>query len=59
MIFTRQLLLVAAFIGLMSGLNFAVQIVTDQAYRSEFAEEMTSEVRDALAVRAVYLRRLV
>ena len=58
-IFTRQLLLVAAFIGLMSGLNFAVQIVTDQAYRSEFAEEMTSEVRDALAVRAVYLRRLV
>jgi len=58
-IFTRQLLLVAAFIGLMSGLNFAVQIVTDQAYRLEFAEEMTSEVRDALAVRAVYLRRLV
>jgi hypothetical protein len=58
-IFTRQLLLVAAFIGLMSGLNFAVQIVTDHAYRSEFAEEMTSEVRDALAVRAVYLRRLV
>jgi len=33
--------------------------VTDQAYRLEFAEEMTSEVRDALAVRAVYLRRLV
>lgn len=59
LIFTRQLLLVAAFIGMMSGLNFAVQIVTDQAYRSEFAEEMTSEVRDALAVRAVYHRRLV
>ena len=59
LIFTRQLLLVAAFIGMMSGLNFAVQIVTDQAYRSEFAEDMTSEVRDALAVRAVYHRCLV
>lgn len=59
LLFTRQLLLVAAFIGMMSGLNFAVQIVTDQAYRSEFAVEMTSEVRDALAVRAVYHRRLV
>ena len=59
LLFTRQLLLVAAFIGMMSGLNFAVQIVTDQAYRAEFAEEMTSEVRDALAVRAVYHRTLV
>lgn len=59
LLFTRQLLLVAAFIGMMSGLNFAVQIVTDQAYRAEFAEEMTSEVRDALAVRAVYHRQLV
>ena len=38
---------------------FAVQIVTDQAYRAEFAEDMTSEIRDALAVRAVYHRRLV
>jgi len=59
LLFTRQLLLVAAFIGMMSGLNFAVQIVTDQAYRAEFAEDMTSEIRDALAVRAVYHRRLV
>ena len=59
MVFTRQLVLVSAFIGLMSGLQFAVQIVTDAAYRSEFAEDMTSEIRQALAVRAVYYRRLV
>lgn len=59
LLFTRQLLLVATFIGMMSGLNFAVQIVTDQAYRAEFAEDMTSEIRAALAVRAVYHRRLV
>ena len=59
LIFTRQLVLVSAFIGLMSGLQFAVQTVTDDTYRAEFAEEMTGEVREALAVRAVYLRTLL
>ena len=59
LVFSRQLLLVSAFIGAVSGLQFAVQIVTDDTYRAEFAEEMTGEVREALAVRAVYLRRLV
>jgi len=33
--------------------------VTDDVYRSEFAEGMTAEVREALAVRAVYHRVLV
>lgn len=59
LIFTRQLLLVALFIGMFSGLNFAVQVITDQDYREEFIADMTAEVRDALAVRAVYHRRLV
>ncbi len=59
LIFSRQLVLVSVFIGLLSGLQFAVQIVTDTAYRAEFAEEMTGEIREALAVRAVYYRRLV
>ncbi len=59
LVFTRQLVLASAFIGMMSGLQFAVQVVTDEAYRAEFAEDMTTEVRDALAVRAVYLRRLI
>ena len=53
-VFTRQLLLVSAFIGLFSGLNFAVQIVTDEAYRKDFADGMTKEVHDALAVRVAY-----
>ncbi len=57
--FTRQLLLVALFIGMFSGLNFAVQVITDDTYREEFIADMTAEVRDALAVRAVYHRRLV
>jgi hypothetical protein len=59
LIFTRQLVLVSAFIGLMSGLQFAVQLVTDEAYRAEYAEGMTEEIREALAVRAVYHRVLV
>lgn len=58
-IFTRQLVLVAGFIGLVSGLQFAVQVVTDKSYRDEFAADMTGELRQALAVRAVYHRRLV
>lgn len=59
LVFTRQLVLVSAFIGLMSGLQFAVQVVTDEAYRSEFAEGMEAEIREAMAVRAVYHRVLV
>lgn len=59
LVFTRQLLVVSAFIGLMSGLQFAVQVVTDESYRAEFAEGMTAEIREALAVRAVYHRVLV
>ncbi|MEO0495582.1 MAG: hypothetical protein AAF081_19415, partial [Actinomycetota bacterium] len=59
LVFTRQLLLVALFIGMFSGLNFAVQVITDDTYREEFIADMTDEVRDALAVRAVYHRRLV
>ena len=59
LLFNRQLLLVSAFIGLFSGLQFAVSVVLDAGYRSEFAEEMTEELRQALAVRAVYHRVLV
>ena len=50
LLFSRQLMLVAAFIGLFSGLQFAVSVVLDSSYRSEFAEDMTDELREALAV---------
>ena len=59
LLFTRPLVLVSAFIGLFSGLQFAVSVVLDAGYRSEFAEDMTGELREALAVRAVYYRALV
>ena len=42
LIFTRQLLLVALFIGMFSGLNFAVQVITDDTYREEFIADMTA-----------------
>ncbi len=58
-LFSRQLLVVAGFIGVISGLQFAVQLVTDESYRAGFAADMTEEVREALAVRAIYLRKLV
>ena len=46
-------MLVSTFIGLFSGLQFAVSVVLDAGYRSEFADDMTAELREALAVRAV------
>ena len=59
LVFTRQLVFVSTFIGIMSGLQFTVQLVTDESYRLEFADDMTAEIREALAVRAVYHRQLV
>lgn len=49
-------LVAAAFVAAFSGLQFAVSLVTDEAYREEFVEESNAEVRSALAVRATYLR---
>ena len=52
---TQELLRVAGFLAAFSGLYFAVTAVTDSAYREEFFEEVVGEVREAFAVRAVYL----
>lgn len=49
-------LVAAGFVAAFSGLQFAVSLVTDEAYREEFVEESNAEVREALAVRAAYLR---
>lgn len=57
-VFTRQLVVVAAFIGLIAGLQFTVQLVTDATHRNEFTAEMTQDARRALAVRARYLTDL-
>lgn len=49
-------LIAAGFVAAFSGLQFAVSLVTDEGYRAEFVEESNAEVRQALAVRAAYLR---
>ena len=57
-VFTRQLLVVAGFIGLVAGLQFTVLVLTDTSYRRDFADDMMVSVRRALAVRATYLAAL-
>ena len=58
-VLTRAHLVVAVFIGAFSGLQFAVSVLTDDTYREEFAADVGQEVRENLAVRALYLDRLV
>ena len=55
LILTRAHLVVAGFIGAFSGLQFAVSVLTDETFREQFAEDVASEVREILAVRALYL----
>jgi len=55
---TWEHLAVAGFIGAFSALQFAVSMATDSAYRDEFYEEVTAEIREVLAVRTLYLDRL-
>ena len=52
---SRQLVFVAGFVSAFAGLQFAVSVVNDAKYRSDFAEGMAIEVRQALAVRTAYL----
>jgi len=55
---SEELLRVAGFLAAFSGLYFAVAAMTDSAYREEFLEDVVGEVRQAFAVRAVYLDAL-
>ena len=55
MVLTEELVRVAGFLAAFSGLYFTVSAMTDETYRAEFHDEVVGEVREALAVRAVYL----
>ena len=57
LLLSRQLIFVAGFVAAFAGLQFAVSVVNDAKYRSDFAEGMAIEVRQALAVRTAYLAR--
>lgn len=52
---TTELLQVAGFLTAFSGFYFTVYVLTDATYRKEFLEEVLVELRQAFAVRAVYL----
>lgn len=55
---TAELLRVALFLATFSGFYFTVSIVANREYRDEFFEEVVADVRQAFAVRAVYLGAL-
>jgi hypothetical protein len=59
-LFLLELLLASkvGWVGAFSGLYFMVVLLTDATYREEFLEQVVSDVRDAFAVRAVYLAYL-
>jgi hypothetical protein len=52
---TAELLQVSAFLAAFSGLFFTISSLTDATYRAEFRAEVTNEIREAFAVRRVYL----
>jgi hypothetical protein len=58
LVVTEELLRVAGFLGAFTGMYFTVVLSTDATYREEFAEDVAPQIRQALAVRALYLASL-
>lgn len=54
LIMSEPLIRVAVFLSAFSGMYFTVVLTTDETYRSEFADEISPEIREALAVRTAY-----
>ena len=57
-VLTGELVRVSGFLAAFSGLYFTVYVVTDATYREEFFDEVVIDVRQAFAVRTVYLTTL-
>ena len=55
---TVELLQVSVFMAAFSGFYFTIRVLTDHEYRDEFFEDVVGDVRQSLAVRAVYLGAL-
>ncbi len=54
LVLSEPLLRVSAFLGAFSGMYFTVVLTTDETYRTEFADDIGPQVREALAVRTAY-----
>jgi len=52
---TTELLRVAGAIAALSGVYYAISVLTDDRYREEFLDEITAQLRDTFAARAEYL----
>jgi hypothetical protein len=55
LVLTEEMLRVAGFLAAFSAMYVTVSAVNDEAYRAEFYDELAAELRQAFAVRAVYL----
>lgn len=53
---TSELLRVSAGLAAFSGFYFAIAMLTDDTYRTEFLEELTSEMKHSFIERAEYLK---
>ncbi len=54
LVLTESLIRVAVFLGAFAGMYFTVVLSTDDTYRTEFAEDVGPEIRQALAIREAY-----
>lgn len=52
---TTELLRVSGAIAALSGLYYAISVLTDDRYREEFLDEITAQLRDTFAARAEYM----
>jgi hypothetical protein len=57
-VLTWELVRTSVFVAAVAGLQFTVAALTDTTYRQEFHEELSGDIRQAFAVRAVYLARV-
>ena len=58
LVLSGELVKVAVFLGGLAGLSFAISALTDENYRREFFDDVLTDLRQVLAVRAVYLAAL-
>jgi hypothetical protein len=57
-VLTWDLIRVAGLVAAFSALQFTFSALTDETYRAEFFEGMLTEMREALATRAIYVEAL-
>jgi hypothetical protein len=52
---TTELLRVSGAIAALSGVYYAISVLTDDRYREEFLDEITAQMRETFVARAEYL----